>query len=148
MNDALSGTLLTDVRRLIETGRRQAAAAVDAAVVELYWNIGRRIRRDVLEGERAAYGRDIIGRLAGPLRAEYGPSFSKRNLHHMVRAAEIFDAAEIVYAVRTRSSWSRNYTEPSNSHAMAVGHDRGPGRVRSRGRVRAADQSSRWACRA
>lgn len=53
VNDALIG----DVRRLIDTARGRAASAVNSELTLLYWQVGRRISREVLEGERVEYGK-------------------------------------------------------------------------------------------
>ena len=45
--------LLGDVRALIEAAREQTARAVNAALVGLYWHIGKRVREDVLREKRA-----------------------------------------------------------------------------------------------
>src|SRR5882672_7956762 len=52
--------LLIEIRTLIEEARRQTAAAVNIGLTVLYWRVGRRIRREVLDSERAAYGEQII----------------------------------------------------------------------------------------
>ncbi len=106
MTELVPASLLADLRTLIDTGRRRAAAAINHELVQLYWHVGRRIRQDVLADERAEYGAGLIARLAERLVAEYGAGFSKRNLHYMVRAAEIFDADEIVHAARSQLSWT------------------------------------------
>lgn len=106
MPDLVPAPLLTDLCALIDAGRRRAAVAVNSELVQLYWHIGQRIRREVLADERAEYGARLVARLAERLEAEYGPGFSKRNLHYMVRAAEVFDADEIVHAARSQSSWT------------------------------------------
>jgi predicted nuclease of restriction endonuclease-like (RecB) superfamily len=98
--------LLTDLRRLIDAGRQRAATAVNVELVELYWHIGTRIRHEVLTNDRADYGREIIARLSERLVAEYGPGFSKRNLHYMVRCAEVYDPPSIVHAARSQLSWT------------------------------------------
>ena len=49
-----SGDLLNEIRRLIEEARRQTAAAVNVGLTALYWQIGKRILRDVL-GKQARY---------------------------------------------------------------------------------------------
>ena len=63
--------LLTDIRSLIFSARRQAAQAVNAGLTMLYWEIGRRIHQDILEEKRAAYGKEIVAalrrQLAGPI---------------------------------------------------------------------------------
>ena len=44
----------------------------------LYWNVGRRIRQEVLGEERAAYGEQIVNALSRQLTAEYGRGFTVR----------------------------------------------------------------------
>jgi hypothetical protein len=46
--------LLDEVRELIVTAQRQTAVAVNIGLTLLYWQIGRRIRQELLSGERAA----------------------------------------------------------------------------------------------
>ncbi len=48
--------LLTEVRELILSARQTVARGVNAALVMLYWKIGERIRRDILQEKRASYG--------------------------------------------------------------------------------------------
>jgi predicted nuclease of restriction endonuclease-like (RecB) superfamily len=98
--------LLGDIRALIEAAREQTARAVNSALVGLYWQIGKRIREDVLREKRAEYGERTVETLAGQLTAEYGRGFDRRNLFHMVRFAEVFPDEAIVNALRTQLSWT------------------------------------------
>jgi len=59
----MNQTLLTDIRSLILSARRQVAQAVNAGLTMLYWEIGRRIRQDILEEKRAVYGKEIVAAL-------------------------------------------------------------------------------------
>lgn len=93
------GPLLDDVRARIDVTRRQAATAVNLGLTLLYWRIGRRIGEDVLGGERAAYGEQIVSTLSRQLVSEYGRSFGVSNLRHMLRFAESFPEEQIVYAL-------------------------------------------------
>ena len=45
---AVTARLLGDIRSLIDQARQQTARAVNSAMVVLYWQIGKRIREDVL----------------------------------------------------------------------------------------------------
>ena len=63
----MNQTLLTDIRSLILSARRQVAQAVNAGLTMLYWEIGRRIRQDILEEKRAAYGKEIVAALGQQL---------------------------------------------------------------------------------
>jgi DUF1016 N-terminal domain len=76
--------LLGDIRALIEIAREQTATAVNSATAGLYWNVGKRIREDVLQEKRAAYGEAIVSTLSKHSIAEYGRGYSKPDLSRMV----------------------------------------------------------------
>ena len=84
----MNQTLLTDIRSLIFSARQQVAQAVNAGLTMLYWEIGRRIRQDILEENRAAYGKEIVAALGRQLGSEFGRGFGEKNLHRMVQFAE------------------------------------------------------------
>jgi len=67
-----SGDLLNEIRILIEDARRQTAAAVNVGLTALYWQIGKRILREVLGNKRAKYGDPIVATLWRQLVAEFG----------------------------------------------------------------------------
>ena len=52
-----SAQLLNDLRTLIEETRLDVARSVNSALVMLYWNVGQRIRQDILKERRAEYGK-------------------------------------------------------------------------------------------
>jgi hypothetical protein len=74
-----SGTkpLLRDIRELIEAARGQVAQVVNVGLTLLYWRIGERIRREILQEKRAEYGQQILQTLSEELNAEYGKGFSR-----------------------------------------------------------------------
>jgi hypothetical protein len=72
----------------------------------LYWQIGQRIRDEVLLGERAEYGEQIISTLAWQLEADFGRGFSSKNLRHMLRFVEAYPDSEIVSALSRQLAWS------------------------------------------
>lgn len=98
--------LVGDIRQLIEQSRSQLAVAVNSALTLLYWSIGQRIRSEILQGERAAYGEQIVSALSRQLESDYGRGFSAKNLRHMLRFAEAFPDPEIVSAARRQLSWT------------------------------------------
>lgn len=61
MNDSL---LVVEIRRMIEEARSAVAITVNAGLTMLYWRIGRRINVEVLKGERANYGEEIVATLS------------------------------------------------------------------------------------
>ena len=100
--DALFG----DVAGLIEGARARAAASVNSELVMLYWRVGKRVREDVLGGERAKYGLEVVKRLADRLVARYGRGWSKSNLLRMIQFATAFEDEAIVATLSRQLSWS------------------------------------------
>lgn len=104
---AESAPLLIDIRQLIDAARRRAAAAVNAELTLLYWQVGRRIRREVLNSAaRAGYGEQVVATLARQLTAEYGRGWSEKQLRHCLRVAETFPDEATVSALRSELSWT------------------------------------------
>lgn len=101
-----SDALVEELRALIEATRGRVAQTVNSELVALYWQVGRRLREEVIGDERAAYGEQVVADVARALTAEFGRGFSKRNLHYMARFAEVFPDAEIVHALRSQLSWT------------------------------------------
>ena len=99
-------TLFAEIRQLIDGARQRAAVAVNAELTLLYWQIGQRIRRDVLNEQRADYGAAIIATLAQQLTASYGRGWSERQLRHCLRFAETFPDEKIVHTLCAELSWS------------------------------------------
>lgn len=99
--------LLNEVCQIIDTTKQQVAVNVNSAMTMMYWHIGNRINRDVLGGERAAYGKQIVAGLADELSQRYNNrQFSKRNLHRMMQFAEVFPDPQIVTSLMTQLSWT------------------------------------------
>jgi predicted nuclease of restriction endonuclease-like (RecB) superfamily len=98
--------LVADVRQLIDRSRAELASTVNSALTLLYWQIGQRIHKEVLQGARAEYGEQIVSTLARQLEEDYGRGFSSKSLRHMLRFAEAFPEAQIVSAARRQLSWT------------------------------------------
>ena len=64
--------LVADIRSLIDAARQRAAAAVNAELTMLYWHVGRRVRIEMLQGQRAEYGKQVVSTVAASLTREYG----------------------------------------------------------------------------
>jgi len=105
-NKSISGDLIGDIRNLIETVRHNVAVTVNAGLTLLYWQIGSRIRQDILKEKRADYGEEIISTLSIQLVKEFGNGFSRPNLFRMVRFAEVFPEGKIVSTLSRQLSWS------------------------------------------
>ena len=105
-NKFISADLIGDIRKLIETARHNIAVTVNAGLTILYWQIGSRIRQDILKEKRADYGKEIISTLSIQLVKEFGNGFSRPNLFRMVRFAEVFPEGKIVSTLSRQLSWS------------------------------------------
>jgi predicted nuclease of restriction endonuclease-like (RecB) superfamily len=103
---AVPGSLLDDVRNLIHQARSATAQAVNSALVLLYWQIGQRIRTEILKEQRAGYGEEIVSTLSRELVGEFGTGFSRPNLFRMIRLAEVFPEREIVSTLSRQLGWS------------------------------------------
>jgi predicted nuclease of restriction endonuclease-like (RecB) superfamily len=100
------GQLLEDLRGLIQQTRAGVAQAVNSALVLLYWQIGHRIRTEVLKEQRAGYGAEILSTLSKELTADFGKGYSWPNLSRMVRFAEVFPDREVVASLSRQLGWS------------------------------------------
>jgi predicted nuclease of restriction endonuclease-like (RecB) superfamily len=98
--------LLADVRELILAARQTVARGVNAALVRVYWEIGKRIRNDVLQQTRAKYGEEILPTLSAKLVPEFGEGFSIRNLARMISFAEAFPEKKVVTMLSENLGWS------------------------------------------
>lgn len=98
--------LLAELRQLIESARIKAATAVNAELTLLYWQVGRRIGQEVLQGERAEYGGAVVEKVADQLVGDYGRSFEVKNLRRMVQFAEVYPEQAIVVSLARQLTWT------------------------------------------
>jgi predicted nuclease of restriction endonuclease-like (RecB) superfamily len=98
--------LSVEIKQLIQSAKQRAVVAVNAELTVLYWQVGKRIADEVLKGERAEYGKQVIEHLAQDLTLAFGKGWNKKQLHHCLRFAEVFPEPEIVSALRRQLSWT------------------------------------------
>ena len=98
--------LLAEVREMILSARQSIATTANAALTMLHWQIGNRIRKDILREKRAEYGEQILSTLSKELEAEFGRGFGRRNLFNMVRFAEVFPDIKIVQSLIAQLGWT------------------------------------------
>lgn len=107
MSDVLSfDGLFAEIRQLIDAAKQRAAVAVNAELSLLYWHVGKRIQTEVLNSQRAEYGRQIITSLSQRLTQTYGKGWGEKQLRHCLRVAETFPDEQIVYTLCREFSWS------------------------------------------
>src|SRR4051812_585080 len=98
-------TLVRDLEQLIEAARRKVAVAANAALTTLYWQLGHRVRTEILQDQRAKYGAQIVAAVGRQLEALHGHSFGEKNLRRMVQFAEVFPDPKIVAALLRQLGW-------------------------------------------
>ena len=101
-----STPLLADVRQLIDAARQRVASTVNAELTQLYWQIGSRVNAELLQGQRAEYGKQVVMELAQHLTTEFGKGWSERQLRYCLRIAEAFPDAQILHTLCSQLSWS------------------------------------------
>jgi predicted nuclease of restriction endonuclease-like (RecB) superfamily len=112
-NKEISGTkitpykeLFTDIVKMVSEGRNRVATEFNSTVVVLYWSIGRRINEEVLKGDRANYGDQIISHVSDELTMKFGKGYNRASLFRMVRFARIYPDQKIVATASRQLSWS------------------------------------------
>ncbi|MDR2920437.1 MAG: PDDEXK nuclease domain-containing protein [Tannerella sp.] len=98
--------LFVDIKVLIDQSKQQIAVTVNSTITMLYWQVGNRIKTDILQNKRAEYGQEIIKQLSADLTEQYGKGWSEKHLRHCLRTAETFPDAEIVSTLWRQLSWS------------------------------------------
>ena len=86
-----SSDLLTDFRTIIETARNVAYSAVNVALIQRNWMLGRRIAEEHLDEDgHAEYGKQVITALSEQLTAEYGGGFDFSSIYKYLRFYRLF----------------------------------------------------------
>jgi len=109
MNTKIKNTasnLFADVKKMIVDAQHKVAVTANSGLVLLYWNVGNRIRKDILNENRAKYGKQIVKKLSAKLTIEYGRGWSENQLRHCLRTAEVFPEEQILSAVRRELNWT------------------------------------------
>ena len=94
-------TVYSSIRTVLVTARQKAYTAVNTAMVEAYWEIGRQIEQAV--GNRAEYGKGLLQYISRELSAEFGKGFTVRNLQTM---RQFFNAFPNTHTLCAQLSWS------------------------------------------
>lgn len=106
MSEIQDRPLFNEICKIIEQGKQKVTSQVNSILTLTYWHIGKSINQDILQNQRAEYGKQIIKSLAVELAQLYGKSFEARNLRRMMQFAELFSDIQIVSTLSTQLSWS------------------------------------------
>jgi predicted nuclease of restriction endonuclease-like (RecB) superfamily len=78
-----------NIRTVLAAARQKVYSAINSAMVEAYWEIGRQIMK-AQEGQRAEYGTGLIKYLAERLTKEFGKGFDESSLRRMRQFFQVF----------------------------------------------------------
>ncbi|MEK6564182.1 MAG: PDDEXK nuclease domain-containing protein [Candidatus Omnitrophota bacterium] len=98
---------LAELKRKIKNERLRVVLASNAALVSLYWDIG----KSILEKQKdEGWGAKVIDRLSYDLKKEFPEmrGFSPRNLKYMRAFAQVWPKKEIVQRVIAQIPWRSN----------------------------------------
>lgn len=98
----------SEVVTMIQTAKQKVFAAVNTTLIDLYWQIGCFISRQV---EKSGWGKSVVEELADYIRTQEPNSegFSKQNLWRMKQFYETYkDAPEILSTLAREISWTNN----------------------------------------
>lgn len=83
MNNELSTNVYQHIRETVLNAKTKVYTAVNFAMVEAYWEIGREIVEAQGENQRAEYGAQLLKYLSEQLTHEFGRGFDESNLRKM-----------------------------------------------------------------
>jgi len=98
--------LFNDIAKIISEGKHRVATEVNSTVILIYWLVGKRINDEILQGDRANYGEQIIAQISQELTIKFGRGYNKASIFRMVRFAKIYTNQKIVATVSRQLSWS------------------------------------------
>ncbi|MFV5693000.1 PDDEXK nuclease domain-containing protein [Flavobacterium sp. LT1R49] len=98
--------LLNELSQLIEQTQQQVSIQVNSSLTLLFWHIGNCINQNILQNERAEYGKQIVVTVARQLTQKYGRNFEEKNLRRMLQFAKQFSEFENVVPLARHLSWS------------------------------------------
>ena len=103
----ISNNYINEIKKILKNARQKAYTAVNSAMVEAYWEIGRRIVEEEQNGkETAEYGKEILQNLSKELTEEFGKGYSYRTLREIRQFYLMFSDFEKWRTVSAKLTWS------------------------------------------
>ncbi|MCL2042045.1 MAG: DUF1016 N-terminal domain-containing protein, partial [Bacteroidales bacterium] len=97
------GIIYGQIKDILTTARVKAYSAVNFAMVEAYWLIGKQIVEAQAGNERAEYGTQLLKYLSERLTQEFGKGFEERELR---KIRQFYLTFPIRDAVRPELGWT------------------------------------------
>ncbi|MCD7997177.1 MAG: DUF1016 N-terminal domain-containing protein [Clostridiales bacterium] len=99
-------TVCNYISDMIENTQYGVFQAVNTGHVMLNWNIGRKLRTEILKNEKAEYGKSIIASFSKELTQKYGSGYSRAALFRMIQLYDDFGDQEKVATLSRQLTWS------------------------------------------
>ena len=103
MNNDISKNTYQHIRNTVLTAKTKVITAVNYAMVEAYWEIGKEIVEAQGNDQRAEYGVQLLAYLSEQLTNEFGKGFDESNLRRM---RQFYMTFQIRGTLRHELSWS------------------------------------------
>ena len=95
---------IDDIKAILNIAKQQVYTAVNSAMVQAYWLIGKRIVEEEQNGKgRAEYGSYLIKNLTNELTSEFGKGFSERTLREIRQFYLTFPDINIRHSLSAKS---------------------------------------------
>lgn len=111
--------LYEQIRNILLTSRQKAYSAVNEAMVQAYWLIGKTIVEDEQNGnDRAEYGKETLQFISARLTEEFGKEFSVRTLQQLKKFYVVYPNTN---ALRSQLNWThyRNLIKVKSDEARS-----------------------------
>ena len=109
MTNVIASNFVAEIRDILAQARKKTYTAINSAMVEAYWLMGKRIVEEEQQGnQRANYGEAILKSLSIELTDEFGKGFSYANLRNFRQFYLTYPDVEICYTLCSKLTWSHN----------------------------------------
>ena len=109
MTNVIASNFVAEIRDILAQARQKTYTAINSAMVEAYWLMGKRIVEEEQQGnQRANYGEAILKSLSVELTDEFGKGFSYANLRNFRQFYLTYPDVEICYTLCSKLTWSHN----------------------------------------
>jgi hypothetical protein len=111
---------IDEIKIILSNARQYAYRAINSAMLNAYWLIGKRIVEEEQNGkERAAYGEEILKTVSKELSNEFGKGFSLTNIKNFKKFYLLFSDAQIC---QTLSDFSLSQIGQTSSDKLSWSH--------------------------
>lgn len=94
-----------NIVNLIETAKRKVFETANFQTVYLFWHIGQELKDNILNGQKAEYGKSIVKNLSKELEFRYGRSYEKSSVFRMIQFYEEFPDFEKIATLSQQLTW-------------------------------------------